>query len=63
MSSEGTVDRPEQRMLTMQLPGRRKRGRPEKRFNDIVKEETQRVGVTEEVARDSVRQRKVTCCG
>lgn len=44
MSSDGTVDRPEQRMLTMQLPGRRKRGRPEKRFMDTVKEEMQRVG-------------------
>lgn len=36
----------------MELPGRRKRGKLERRLVDIVKEELQRVGVTEVDARE-----------
>ncbi|MCY0699101.1 hypothetical protein OVX40_29055, partial [Klebsiella pneumoniae] len=35
------------RMLRMELPGRRKRGRPERRFMDVVKEDMQVVGLKE----------------
>ena len=33
------------RMLEMELPGRRRRGRPKRRFMDAVKEDMQVVGV------------------
>ena len=36
------------RMLRMELPGIRKRGRPKKRFMDVVKEDMAEVEVTEE---------------
>lgn len=48
-SDKGYVGR---RMLNMDLPGRRKRGRPKRRFMDAVKEDMQVVGVTEEGAED-----------
>lgn len=32
-------------MLNLELPSRRKKGRPQKRFMDAVKEDLQRVGV------------------
>ena len=37
------------RMLRMELPGKRKRGRPKSRFMDVVKEDMAEVEVTEEV--------------
>ena len=36
------------RMLEMELPGRRERGRPKKAFLDVVTEDRLLVGVTEE---------------
>lgn len=36
----------EQRTLNMVLPCRRKKGRPHRRFMDVVKEGMQRAGVT-----------------
>lgn len=45
-----------QMILNMELPGRRKTGRPE-RFMDVVKEDRQRFGVTEVDAQDRVRWR------
>lgn len=39
-----------QRMLKMELPGRRRRGRLHGRFTDVVKEDMHRGGVTEEDA-------------
>lgn len=36
------------------MPGRRKRGGPQSRFVDVVKDNTQRLGVTED-GRDGVR--------
>ena len=35
-------------MLWMELPGKRKRGRPKRRFMDVVKEDMAEVEVTEE---------------
>lgn len=37
-----------QRMLKMELPGRRKRGKPQRSFMDVVAEDAKMVGVTEE---------------
>ena len=42
-------------MLEIELQGRRKKGRPKKRFPDVVKDDIQLVGVTEEDAEDKVR--------
>ena len=36
------------RMLSFELPGRRSRGRPKRRFMDVVKEDMKVVGVREE---------------
>ena len=36
------------RMLMMELPGKRKRGRPKRRFMDVAKEDMAEVEVTEE---------------
>ena len=50
------------RMLRMELPGKRKRGRPKRRFMDVVKEDMAEVEVTEEdtVYRHNWR-RKIRC--
>ena len=50
------------RMLRMELPGKRKRGRPESRFMDVVKEDMSEVEATEEdtVDRNNWR-RKIRC--
>ena len=45
------------RMLEIDLPGRRKRGRPKRIFMDAVKEDMIEMGVTEEDAKDRVRWR------
>ncbi|KAI5085738.1 hypothetical protein C0J45_24215, partial [Silurus meridionalis] len=42
------------RMLRMELPGRRKRGRPKRRFMDVVREDMQVVGVKEADVEDRV---------
>lgn len=41
--------------MSMELPGRRKRVRLQKKFMDVVKEDIQRVGMSEEDAKDRVR--------
>lgn len=46
-------------MLNMELPSRRKRGRRQRRFMDVVKGDIQKVDVTEEDARDRVRWRQM----
>ena len=50
-------------MLRMELPGKRKRGRPKRRFMDVMKEDMADVEVTEEdrVDRNNWR-RKIRCC-
>ncbi|KAJ8348951.1 hypothetical protein SKAU_G00275400 [Synaphobranchus kaupii] len=61
------------RMLDMELPGKRRRGRPKRRFMDTVKEDTvkedtvkedmQAVGVTEDEAQDKNRWKQMIRCG
>ncbi|XP_063885538.1 uncharacterized protein LOC135113848 [Scylla paramamosain] len=59
-SDEGYVGR---RMLDVEEPGRRKRGKPKRRFMDAVKKDMQVVGVTEEGAEDQAQWRRVICYG
>lgn len=47
----------EYRMLKVELPERRKRGRPQKRFTGVVKEVMERGGVTEYYTRDMIKWR------
>lgn len=42
-------------MLKMQMPGRRKRGRPQERLMDVVKKDMQSVSVTLRKGRDGGR--------
>ena len=51
------------RMLRMELPGERKRGRPKRRFMDVVKEDTADVEVTEEDTEDRNNWRWKIRCG
>lgn len=44
-------------MLSMALTGRKKRGRPQRRFMNVVKEDMQTAGVAEQDARYRVRWR------
>ena len=50
-------------MLTMELPGNRKRGRPKRRFMDVVKEDMAEVEVTEKDAEDRNNWRWKIHCG
>ena len=50
------------RMLRLELPGRRPRGRPKRRFMDVVKEDMKVVGVKEKEAEDRVRWRQMIRC-
>ncbi|KAL7867553.1 hypothetical protein SRHO_G00089370 [Serrasalmus rhombeus] len=52
-----------QRMLEMELPGRRRRGRPQRRFMDVVKVDMEMVGVNVEEAVDRARRRQMIRCG
>lgn len=52
-----------ERMLKMALLSRRKRGKRQTRFMDIVDKEIKGVGVTEEDVRDRVRWRQLINCG
>ncbi|KAF3697472.1 hypothetical protein EXN66_Car013152 [Channa argus] len=51
------------RMLRLELPGRRSRGRAKRRFMDVVREDMKLVGVREEDAEDRVRWRQMIRCG
>ena len=51
------------RMLKMKTPGKRRRGRPKRRYMDVVKEDMQKVGVTEEDARVRALWRRRIRCG
>ena len=51
------------RMLRMELSGKRKRGRPKRRFMDVVKEDMAEVEVTEEDTVDRRNWRKKIRCG
>ena len=51
------------RMLRMELPGKRKRGRPTRRFMDVVKEDMSEVDLTEEDTVDRNNWRRKIRCG
>ena len=47
----------------LKLPGKRKRERPKRRFMDMVREDMQVVGATEEDAEDRKRWKQMIRCG
>ena len=51
------------RMLTMELPGKRERGRPKRRFVDAVREDMTAVEVMEEDAEERTEWRRRIRCG
>ena len=51
------------RMLRMEFPGKRKWGRPKRRFMDVVKEDMAEVEVTDEDTEDRSNWRWKICCG
>ncbi|KAK3516660.1 hypothetical protein QTP70_021999 [Hemibagrus guttatus] len=51
------------RMLDMELPGRRQRGRPKRRYMDGINEDMKLVGASVEDAEDRDRWRKMIRCG
>ena len=51
------------RVLRMELPGKKKWGRPKRRFMDVVKEDMAEVEVTEEDTEDRNNWRWKICCG
>uniref|UniRef100_A0A8C4T6K4 Luteinizing hormone/choriogonadotropin receptor n=1 Tax=Erpetoichthys calabaricus TaxID=27687 RepID=A0A8C4T6K4_ERPCA len=51
------------RVLRIELPGKRKRGRPKRRFMDVVREDILVVGVTEQDVDDRMIWKKMICCG
>ena len=52
-----------ERMMEMAVPGRRKRGRPRRRWMDLVREDMERVGAREEDEVDQVKWRLLSRCG
>ena len=53
----------EQGMLRLEVPGKRRNGRPKRKFIDVVRDNLRAIGVTKQNARDGVKWRKVFCCG
>ncbi|XP_061621461.1 uncharacterized protein LOC133474126 [Phyllopteryx taeniolatus] len=51
------------RMMRMELPGKRARGRPKRRLMDVVREDMMAVGVREEDAGDRLSWKRMTRCG
>ena len=47
----------------MELLGKRKRGRPKRRFLDVVKEDMGEVGVKETDIKNRTVWRQIICCG
>ena len=50
-------------MMEMESPGKRKRGRPKKRFLDVVKEDMGKVGAKETDVEDKKVWRMMIRCG
>ena len=50
------------RMMKIEIPGKRTRGRPRRRWKDNIKEDMKKAGVSEEEAVDRVRWRMATRC-
>ena len=53
----------ERKMMEMELPGKRKRGRPKRRFLDVVKEDLREVGAKETDVEDRKMWRMMIRCG
>ena len=51
------------KMMEMELSGRRRRGRPKRRFLDVVKEDMGEVGAKETDIEDRMVWRKIIHCG
>ena len=51
------------KMMEMEVPGKRKRGRPKRRFLDVVKEDMGKVGVKETDVEDRTVWKKIIRCG
>ena len=51
------------KMIEMELPGKRRRGRPKRRFLDVVKEDMGEVGAKETDVEDRKMWRMMICCG
>ena len=51
------------KMMEMELPGKRKRGRPKRRFMDVVKEDMWQVGAKKTDVKDRKIRRMMICCG
>ena len=51
------------RMMEMELPGKRRRGRPKRRFLDVVKEDMREVGAKETDVEDRKVWRMMIRCG
>ena len=49
-------------MMKMELPGKRKRGRPKRRFLDMVKEDMEEVGAKETDIEDRKMRRMMIRC-
>ncbi|XP_063595801.1 uncharacterized protein LOC134772693 [Penaeus indicus] len=52
-----------QKMMQMTMPGKRRKGRPKRRFMDNIGEDMRQVGAVEEDTQDRKRWRKLTRCG
>ena len=50
------------RMMKIEIPGKRARGKPRRRWNDNIKEDMKKAGVSEEEVEDRVRWKTVTRC-
>ena len=51
------------KLIEMELPGKRKRGRPKRRFLDAVKEDMGEIGAKERDVEDRTIWRKIIRCG
>ena len=51
------------KMMEMELPGKRKKGRPKRRFLDVVKEDMEEVGAKETDIEDRKMWRMMIRCG
>ena len=51
------------KMMQMELPGKRKRGRPKRKFLDVVKRDMGEIGAKETDVEDRKVWRMMICCG
>ena len=52
-----------QKMLAMVPPGKRRRGRPQRRYMDNIREDMRKLGAKETDTQDRGRWRSLTRCG